>query len=101
MDLAPKALPTIRMSHPVTEAEVYSTVDEYRAIWYERGWRSDDDPDFAGDDEASTPEAVFLAVVEHGADSNVARPVGVPAIYWIGSAEPGNAADHDLWYSGS
>lgn len=101
MDLAPRPLPAIRMEHQTTGAEAYATVTTYRGLWYARGWRSDDDPEFAGDDEASTPDSVFLAVVVHGADANVARPAGVPAVYWIGSAEPGNATNNDLWYGGS
>jgi hypothetical protein len=39
-----------------------------------------------------------VEVVEHGADPNVARPVGVPVVYWIGSVPPADAEPFDLWY---
>lgn len=37
-----------------------------------------------------------LTVVEHGSDPNVARPDS-PLVYWVGSAEPVNAENYDLW----
>lgn len=43
--------------------------------------------------------AAGLVVVEHGADGTVARPAGAAAVYWIGSVEPANGVDHDLWYN--
>lgn len=39
-------------------------------------------------------------VVNHAADANVARPSGAPAVYWIGTVEPVNALDGDLWIGG-
>ena len=41
-----------------------------------------------------------MVVVDNGADSNFARPTGVGAVYWIGSASPSNAAEYDMWWSG-
>jgi hypothetical protein len=37
-----------------------------------------------------------LLVVQHGSDPAVARPDAV-AVYWIGSVEPDNMTDADLW----
>jgi hypothetical protein len=34
----------------------------------------------------------------HGADANVARPTGYPSVTWIGTAEPANAANNDIWH---
>jgi hypothetical protein len=41
-----------------------------------------------------------MVIVDNGADANYARPTGVGAVYWIGSAEPVNAAAYDMWWSG-
>lgn len=38
-----------------------------------------------------------LLVVAHGANGAVARPEGATAVYWIGTVEPVNAQDGDLW----
>ena len=38
-----------------------------------------------------------MTVINHAADETVARTVGAAAVYWIGSVEPLNAADGDLW----
>src|SRR5690625_1355910 len=40
----------------------------------------------------------LLAVVNHGTSAATARPPGATAVYWIGSVEPANAEDHDLWH---
>jgi hypothetical protein len=41
-----------------------------------------------------------ITIVDNGTDPNYARPTGVGAVYWIGSAEPVNAEDYDMWWSG-
>jgi hypothetical protein len=41
------------------------------------------------------PENIFQVVI-HGSDANVIRP-NADAVYWIGTVEPINALDHDLW----
>jgi hypothetical protein len=41
-----------------------------------------------------------MVIVDNGSDANYARPTGVGAVYWIGSAEPLNAAAYDMWWSG-
>lgn len=41
-----------------------------------------------------------MVIVDNGSDSNFARPTGVGAVYWIGSASPSNAAQYDMWWSG-
>lgn len=40
-----------------------------------------------------------ITVVDNGIDPNYARPTGVGAVYWIGSAEPANAEQYDMWWS--
>jgi len=40
-----------------------------------------------------------MIIVNHGTDPNYARPTGVGAVYWIGSAEPVNAEAYDMWWS--
>lgn len=37
-----------------------------------------------------------LVKVAHGADPNVARPAGVPLVYWVGTVQPTNADPDDL-----
>jgi len=41
-----------------------------------------------------------ITIIDNGTDPNYARPTGVGAVYWIGSAEPVNAEDYDMWWSG-
>ncbi len=38
-----------------------------------------------------------LGVVVHGGNANTARPAGYAVVHWIGSVEPINAVDDDLW----
>jgi hypothetical protein len=44
-------------------------------------------------------KASSMIIVSHGTDPNYARPTGVGAVYWIGSAEPVNAEAYDMWWS--
>lgn len=39
-----------------------------------------------------------MGVVVHGATAGTARPTGYAVVTWIGSVEPTNAADNDIWY---
>jgi hypothetical protein len=41
-----------------------------------------------------------MRVVTHGTTANTARPAGAAAVYWIGTVEPTNAANNDLWIGG-
>jgi hypothetical protein len=41
-----------------------------------------------------------MQVVVHGADANVPRPNAV-AVYWIGTVDPVNSLDNDLWLGGT
>ena len=41
-----------------------------------------------------------LRVVNHGTVASTARPAGAAAVYWVGSVEPTNALDGDLWNGG-
>ena len=50
-------------------------------------------------DTAVQPAAAMI-VVAHGADNTVARPAVAGAVYWLGTVEPLNAIDGDL-YSGT
>ena len=38
-----------------------------------------------------------IIVVPHGTDANYPRPDGIRVAYWLGSAEPANAIEEDLW----
>ena len=38
-----------------------------------------------------------MATVNHGANPATARPVGAPAVYWVGTVEPANAVNGDMW----
>jgi hypothetical protein len=55
------------------------------------------------DGKVSTSDARIvnsMRVVSHGATANTARPAGAAAVYWIGTVEPMNAANNDLWIGG-
>lgn len=41
-----------------------------------------------------------MTVVNHGSTASTARPAGAVAVYWIGTVEPTNATDNDLWIGG-
>lgn len=49
---------------------------------------------------SSNPVFAGMTVVEHGADADFERPTA-SAVYWIGSVEPTNGEDVDLWYDTS
>lgn len=51
------------------------------------------------DDSSYAVKANTMAVVNHGTDGSMARPTGVGAVYWIGSATPANAVNYDMWWS--
>jgi len=51
----------------------------------------------AGDDSRVVNS---MQVVTHGTNSSAARPAGAAAVYWIGTVEPTNAVDNDLWIGG-
>lgn len=38
-----------------------------------------------------------MGVVVHLADNSVARPTGFLQVTWIGSVEPLNSLDYDIW----
>lgn len=39
-----------------------------------------------------------MVVVNHGSTAGTTRPAGANAVYWIGSVEPTNMVDGDLWW---
>ena len=41
-----------------------------------------------------------MVVVNHGTNANTERPTDALAVYWIGTVEPTNATDNDLWIGG-
>ncbi len=41
-----------------------------------------------------------VTAVTHGSNASTARPLGVTAVYWIGTVEPVNAVNGDLWIGG-
>lgn len=61
------------------------------------------DTEFAAHTDATTTvhgisdTAAIKGVVNHGADSGVARPGGFASVEWIGSVEPTNGIDGDTW----
>lgn len=46
-------------------------------------------------DRAVPPEV--MGYVNHGATADTDRPVGYAAVLWIGTVEPTNAIDGDVW----
>ena len=48
---------------------------------------------------AASAEGAVTAVT-HGSNASTARPSGVTAVYWIGTVEPVNAVNGDLWIGG-
>jgi hypothetical protein len=53
----------------------------------------------APSDIGAVPTAQGMVVVTHGTDGAMARPTGVGAVYWIGSATPANAVNYDIWWA--
>jgi hypothetical protein len=51
----------------------------------------------APSDIGAVAVATGLVVVSHGSDASVARPTA-GVVYWIGSVQPTNALNADLWY---
>lgn len=49
-------------------------------------------------DSTYAAKSSAFVVVNHGSTASTARPTGVGGVYWIGSVEPTNAANADLWY---
>ena len=39
----------------------------------------------------------MMGHVHHGSDATVERPTGYSAVMWVGSVEPDNWIDEDLW----
>jgi hypothetical protein len=35
--------------------------------------------------------------VYHGATASISRPVGFDVVTWVGSVEPSNAVNNDVW----
>ena len=50
--------------------------------------------------QGRTPSS-FIEVVNHGTTGNYARPAGGISVLWIGTVEPQNALDNDIWIGGS
>lgn len=40
----------------------------------------------------------LISVVDHGSDAGAERPASAATVYWIGSVEPVNAVDNDIWH---
>jgi hypothetical protein len=54
--------------------------------------------DIDDDGTNMTVSMTGMVVVTHGATADTARPAGAAAVYWIGSVEPTNAVNGDIWY---
>lgn len=39
-----------------------------------------------------------MVVVNHGSTASTARPTSVGAVYWIGTVQPTNATEYDMWW---
>ena len=39
--------------------------------------------------------------IVHGADANIVRPALFDVVIWVGTIEPVNAVDNDIWLDGS
>lgn len=53
--------------------------------------------DLAAKQAASVIAANGLGVCVHGATAGTARPTGFAVVFWIGTVEPSNAVDNDVW----
>lgn len=51
-----------------------------------------------GKADTAVQPAAGVVYVNHGATAATARPVGAAIVYWVGSVEPSNAQNADLWY---
>jgi hypothetical protein len=40
----------------------------------------------------------YPSVVNHGSTAGTARPGGVGCVIWVGSVEPTNSVNGDLWW---
>lgn len=73
---------------PITDAGDYYTGTEVEAALQE-----------VGAEMALKPAAASVAgVVLHGSTAETARPSGYAVVIWIGSVEPTNALDNDLYF---
>ena len=41
-----------------------------------------------------------MVTIIHGTDASATRPTGAKSVYWIGTVEPTNAMDNDMWIGG-
>lgn len=46
---------------------------------------------------STPPSGNYMVVAPHGDDADFARPSGAQVVYWLGSVEPNNAVEEDLW----
>lgn len=49
------------------------------------------------ENEPALKDRFLVGVVAHGKDEKTERPAGFGSIIWIGSVEPLNAVDNDIW----
>lgn len=65
----------------------------------EQGPKGEDADDDAQTLQGRTPNS-FIQVVTHNNSAYTARPVGAISVLWIGTDEPQNAIDNDIWIGG-
>jgi hypothetical protein len=53
----------------------------------------------ASSTSGSVDKTELMGVTVHGSVSGSARPSGFSVVTWIGSVEPVNAIDNDIWYN--
>lgn len=51
----------------------------------------------AGGISQAVANATYGTVVVHGATASTARPAGAVSVTWIGSVEPTNMTEADMW----
>jgi hypothetical protein len=51
--------------------------------------------------DTKAPANNAMGVVVHGATAGTSRPTEYSQIVWIGSIEPTNASNNDIWYQTS
>lgn len=81
-------------STPITEAALEDL--ETRVTDYADG-DSDAAVGLLGKVNTATISASGLGYVNHGATAGTTRPTGYAAICWLGSVEPTNAVNNDIW----
>ena len=52
-----------------------------------------------GADGADADPSITMGAVIHGTNASAARPAGYVVVSWVGTVEPLNAINGDIWYN--